>query len=884
MSTTESNYQETDLGNVSLNPRGEYDPGASYEYLDTVSYQGGSYTCLAELGTTITGTAPDPGRNTDAWQMLTLPGGLTPEYIAMHDDTVNHARQAESSRLAAELAQQAAEDAQADVQQLHADTRQAATETGQSRDSAAGYAQSADASRRAAAESEQNINAQVTGFDAKVSESVTQAQEDIANARQQAIRAVASQQVTSTQAVKDQTADYISEKKAEALRTITSHTNQEIARANAEVADIKNALDRTVEQAQKVDSDITRALSEANAATASATRAAEKANAAGEATEKAEATRNKNEETRKKNEETRSAKETERVTAETSRQTAETKRAEESAKAIENANNVANALKEYTAGEADVAYKEKVAKATSKAQVDDLFAEWWKFQYKPEIYSKADMMERWFGNVLEDDRIHGEKQPLYSKSTSMIGELTDDSAGLVCTPSTETTAGSDPFAHLPQFWCIEVSAEKNADGSHEIFYVEHIDDTKDVRSGEHLCWVLQKNTWKREWKDGEYKYLKTRCHPASGYERWPEGTDRTGKVHEYMAHPKYYAGIGADGKITCGTGLKPLNRMPHQTAVAKWRARGAQYAGASGSLAKFLDAMVRLKYGRKGNSGKIEGCTNYNFQYTAAISETGVQRVILTTAQAANLFVGSAVMIGVKGDSTDRNQSYNYSVCDGVLITDIKTVQIDGTDYAAVYVDNGGKTFDTTANSTYFSTSPYYSGWNDNVLGRDGSRYNSTSGKEPAIIQGIEFMNGAYMIIADELCQWGKDEEGNYTFDLYKCYDQTKCGNAIDANYIKLDVPTIVLPPDTPNWSWKYIPDNAICKDALWPDGVDASGSGVGVGAGFYCYPAASGVRASWVFGYLSDGGVDGVACRRSSIWVSNGYWYGAPGAPGSEG
>ena len=539
---------------------------------------------------------------------------------------------------------------------------------------------------------------------------------------------------------------------------------------------------------------------------------------------------------------------------------------------------------DHYAKEADTLYKAKVAAVTSKTEVDGLFVEWWKYQYNPEYYSKVDMMERWFGNVLEDDRVHGEKQPLYSKSTSMIGELTDDSADLVCTPSTETTAGSDPFAHLPQFWCIEVAAEKNADGSHEIFYVEHIDDTKDVRSGEHLCWVLQKNTWKREWKDGEYKYLKTRCHPASGYERWPEGTDRTGKVHEYMAHPKYYAGIGADGKITCGTGLKPLNRMPHQTAVSKWRTRGTQYAGASGSLAKFLDAMVRLKYGRKGNSGKIEGCTSYNFQYTAAISETGVQRVILTTAQAANLFVGSAVMIGVKGDSTDRNQSYNYSVCDGVLITDIKTVQIDGTDYAAVYVDNGGKTFDTTANSTYFSTSPYYSGWNDNVLGRDGSRYNSTSGKEPAMIQGIEFMNGAYMIIADELCQWGKDEEGNYTFDLYKCYDQTKCGNAIDANYIKLDVPTIVLPPDTPNWSWKYIPDNAICKDALWPDGVDASGSGVGVGAGFFCNPAASGVRASWVFGYLDDGGLDGVACRRSSIWVSSGDWSGAPGAPGSEG
>lgn len=246
MSTTENNYQETDLGNVSLNPRGEYDPGASYEYLDTVSYQGGSYTCLAELGTTITGIAPDPGRNTDAWQMLTLPGDLKPEYITMHDDTVNHARQAESSRLAAELAQQAAEDAQADIQQLHTDTRQAATEAGQSRDSAAGYAQSADASRKAAAESEQNINAQVTGFDTKVSESVTQAQEEIATTRQRAIWAVASQQVTSTQAVKDQTASYIAEKETSAKTEIGNYTSEKITEINNKASEANTTLANTI--------------------------------------------------------------------------------------------------------------------------------------------------------------------------------------------------------------------------------------------------------------------------------------------------------------------------------------------------------------------------------------------------------------------------------------------------------------------------------------------------------------------------------------------------------------------------------------------------------------------------------------------------------------
>ena len=135
---------------------------------------------------------------------------------------------------------------------------------------------------------------------------------------------------------------------------------------------------------------------------------------------------------------------------------------------------------------ADMYYKSLVAMAKTKEEVDNLFAEWWRYQYDEGKFTKTDMIERWFGNVLDDDRIHGVSTPLYATSTSMIGELTDDSAGLVCTPSTESTAGNDPFAHLPQFWCVEVSAEKNEDGSHTIYYVEHIDDTADVRSGEHL--------------------------------------------------------------------------------------------------------------------------------------------------------------------------------------------------------------------------------------------------------------------------------------------------------------------------------------------------------------------------------------------------------------
>ena len=211
-------------------------------------------------------------------------------------------------------------------------------------------------------------------------------------------------------------------------------------------------------------------------------------------------------------------------------------------------------------------------------------------------------------------------------------------------------------------------------------------------------------------------------------------------------------------------------------------------------------------------------------------------------------------------------------------------MNIDGTDYSAVYVDNGGTKFNTEAGKSYLSTSPYYSGWNDSVLGRDGSRYSPTSGKEPGMIQGVEFMNGSYLIVSDELWQWSQDAEKNYRFDCYKCYDQSKVGSAINENYEKVNVPTLVFPENTPAWSWKYIKDNAICDDVLWPEATDASGSGVGVGAGFFCVPAASGVRSAWVWGSLDDGGLDGVSCRYSNSWVSSAYWYGSLGAPGLEG
>lgn len=218
---TENHYTETDLGNISLNPRGEYDPEAFYEYLDTVSMDGGSYMCLAELGTKITGTPPVPGINTEHWQVLTLPGGLTPEYITMHDEVTEKAKQVEVSRAAVELSQSEIEAMQEDVTQLHKDTQDSAQSALASKNQAAGYASAADTSRQAAERAKQDVDAQIPNIDAKLQAALN----EIDTTRQSANTSVKKQEELSVQAVKDQTGTYITEQKNLAKQELDEKVN-----------------------------------------------------------------------------------------------------------------------------------------------------------------------------------------------------------------------------------------------------------------------------------------------------------------------------------------------------------------------------------------------------------------------------------------------------------------------------------------------------------------------------------------------------------------------------------------------------------------------------------------------------------------------------------
>ena len=535
----------------------------------------------------------------------------------------------------------------------------------------------------------------------------------------------------------------------------------------------------------------------------------------------------------------------------------------------------------------DMMYRAKVAAANSVSQVNSLFVTWWKSQEIPGITTREELLSRWFGTVLDDKRVHGSKTPLFKTSQAPKGEFLNDSIGMVCTPSTASSAERDDFAYLPQFWALEVSAEKLPDGSHKIHAVEFIDSTKDVRCGEYLTWVLQKNTYQYVRTYGQYRYRYTRCHPEFGYTRWKQGTDKNGKTYAYIANPKYGGCIGPDGRITCGTGLKPALFLSHDSGVKLWRERGQQYAGASGALLEWQSAMFELKYAVKGNSGVIEGCTYYWGQYKAAVSEKGVQRIILSPSEADNLLVGSTVSIGnlVPGQE-DRYYPCTRDLAELVPITAIEEVTIGDVLYKAVTVDNGGTPFDTVAGTSAISTMPYRSGYNDTVLGYDGSRTNPTGGKEPGLIQRTEFQIGAYLILADELWKWSQSEPGgDYTLDVYVCKDQSKVANSITPDYEIQEELRLTFPSSTKN-GWLYIEDAAISKEGVcWPAKVSAeAGSGTGCKAGFYVAPSSDAIRAAWCCCLMTYGSDAGLRARYTYNGTTNSDWLSAPGAPGLNG
>ena len=356
-----------------------------------------------------------------------------------------------------------------------------------------------------------------------------------------------------------------------------------------------------------------------------------------------------------------------------------------------------------------------------------------------------------------------------------------------------------------------------------------------------------------------------------------ESINPDGTLSPFMIHAKYAAG-DIEGVPYSSKGLTPANGCQATQAknpisyagmITYMHKLGGHYCGTTSWDLFYRQLMMIIKYATTHSQSIMAGCTSYSFQNMNLVEETGVMRVVLTKAQAANYVVGSYVSIGELGAETNKDRCYEYmhNLAYSVQITKIEDV--DDTN-AAIYVD-APEAFDTTL-TTCISTMPWHSGSTDEVAGSDGSLGSNTNGKYASKIQGIETGVGAYEVLSNVVMDIVTGADGNPARDVYVCQDASTLSSniaTVRANYRKAKAQVAYTAA-----SWKYITEETTDPDLgiMIPTGV-GGGSITGFADGLYTDVGTSGQREWLALGPLNTGASAGLWILNANNGWSNVNW-----------
>lgn len=511
-----------------------------------------------------------------------------------------------------------------------------------------------------------------------------------------------------------------------------------------------------------------------------------------------------------------------------------------------------------------------------------IFKLWWPFAVT-QSENKYSCLER-FAAMLDTawgDKTYTVRNIHESVSGDASGTPLDDLAdGRSAAPlvTDASTGVADWAENDPMTWYVRANAKSLADGTMEVLAVE-TEAAFDVTGETAPVYCFSPALAVKEWDDGSYLYTSWHMRAGDGYvpmagDVAPDGTHRL-----LTWHPAFYGGKNSVGGMTSGAGLLPMPWTSANAALPLARKLTAYDGLWCDCDTQFALMAWRLRHWTLSNSGQLEGCTYYNYQYTLAAAETGVKRVLLTKAQGTNLLVGSCVCLGERGSNTnnDRNQAYNHDVFNIAKILSVETVTVNDTEYAAVNLDLAS-TIDTTT-TMLVSTMPWPNGTTEALPGHsDGCIGNLTNGKYPYRIAGMEMQIGSYCEELDPLWQASLVDDDHWHYDVYSCRDSEKLAGSINANYQKVGEFDL---PNANKWSWNFIRAlNKMAAEAQIPTKFGGSTSTYVKAA--FSSPGGAGVSAPWRFGDLSDGGYCGLPCASGNDGPGSSYWHGVPRLAGS--
>ena len=453
-----------------------------------------------------------------------------------------------------------------------------------------------------------------------------------------------------------------------------------------------------------------------------------------------------------------------------------------------------------------------------------------------------------------------------SSEMTPLDDLADKAAAAqLCTEA--TTPVTDWADDDPMTWYIRANAKSLSDGTMNVTYLEG-ENGFDLTGEEAPVYTFSLALWLKVWSDGSYNYKTWTTIQQSGAAPYPGDVGVDGKKRDLTWHPTFDGSYNSTGKLTSGVGGKPANRISAGSGIAKARLQSAYDALWGDTDTIWALHTWQLRHWNLENSGICEGCQSYNYTYTAAVSETGVRRVLVTTAQGANLQVGSNIMVGTNA-STDRGAATSYSIADNATILSKETVYVNEVAYCALNLDTVG-TFDVTAGTTQIITAPWSSGNTELLPGRkDGACHSLTAGQNPFRLQGVEFMTGAYVIGLDPLYDVTANATSGFDYHVYECRDATKQASSITADYVDTGIVVTGIAS-----GWNYVKRFVkTVLGVLFPDMFGGSSTTYFKSA-FYG-PGSAGVRCPWRFGYLYSGGTAGLASEYGYSSPGSSLWHG---------
>lgn len=491
-------------------------------------------------------------------------------------------------------------------------------------------------------------------------------------------------------------------------------------------------------------------------------------------------------------------------------------------------------------------------------------------------------------NLQRTGKVYQTKIWKFATNPTSVGEKLLDNAGLEFVPSTDTTEGKDDYlnGNHPMFEWVHCNYKRNDDGTAYPVATEY--DNNYATTGAVDVGAMQMSFyWNWDASNPEYDLVTISDMPNEKYglKPWTECKRANGTVLPYCIGSAYVSGIASDGLLRSQPGLKPERNQSHNNMITNYQKKGKGYWGAGAERNTFQILFNIIKGATKNSQSLFQGCTSYNFQYSASIQSVDAHTYFpVTNDQAKNILVGSYVSVGYGELKTDTNTVNNdrgvgtiHKYADDVKVLRIETLDENN---KAVYLDiktgfntTPIKLSDTVNAPITISSMHWWSGTTDTVIGRhDGSPVSNTDGKHAYRVQGREYAVGAYLIASDTVM----DFQSDYSKKVYiapKGLAHSSSDATIRSKYTCIG--TIPANPDGKGSDY-WIGDISVdVNTGGWFPSAKGSSNSQGWADMLYAGGTrTSGTREYLMGGRLWDSSYAGCSFVYCWYWLGGTYWF----------